>query len=114
MVACGADAIPFENKKAIESLACCLVRAPLSLKNSSTSTAIEPLYRSRMNPSLGRNFTMPAAPDPAQAGPGHGRDRRLSPPLTSAVDRWLGDLRRACDARRSSFPLLYVVMRLAP
>lgn len=52
-----ADAIPFENKKAIEDLACYLVRAPLSLQKLvylDGQKAV--LYRSRMNPSLGRNF----------------------------------------------------------
>ena len=52
-----AQAIPFENKKAIEDLACYLVRAPLSLQKLvylDGKKAV--LYRSRMNPSLGRNF----------------------------------------------------------
>ncbi len=52
-----AQAIPFENKKAIEDLACYLVRAPLSLQKLvylDGEKAV--LYRSRMNPSLGRNF----------------------------------------------------------
>ena len=51
------EAIPFENKKAIEDLACDLVRAPLSLQKLvylDGQKAV--LYRSRMNPSLGRNF----------------------------------------------------------
>jgi hypothetical protein len=52
-----ADAIPFEDKKAIEDVACYLVRSPLSLKKLvylDGQKAV--LYRSRMNPSLGRNF----------------------------------------------------------
>ena len=51
------DAIPFENKMAIENVACYLVRAPLSLKKLvylDGQKAV--LYRSCMNPSLGRNF----------------------------------------------------------
>ncbi len=45
------QAIPFENKKAIEDLACYLVRAPLSLQKLvylDGQKAV--LYRSRMNP----------------------------------------------------------------
>jgi hypothetical protein len=45
------------DKKAIEDLACYLVRAPLSLRKLvylDGQKAV--LYRSRMNPSLGRNF----------------------------------------------------------
>jgi Putative transposase len=52
-----AKAIPFENRKAVEDLACYLVRAPLSLQKLvylDGQKAV--LYRSRMNPSLGRNF----------------------------------------------------------
>jgi hypothetical protein len=51
------DAIPFEDEKAIEDVACCLVRSPLSLKKLvylDGQKAV--LYRSRLNPSLGRNF----------------------------------------------------------
>jgi len=51
------DAIPFEDKKALEDVACYMVRAPLSLKKLvylDGQKAV--LYRSRMNPSLGRNF----------------------------------------------------------
>jgi len=52
-----AEAIPFENKKAIEDLACYLVRAPLSLQKLVYLDGQQAvLYRSRMNPSLGRNF----------------------------------------------------------
>jgi hypothetical protein len=52
-----ADAIPFENKKATEDLACYLVRAPLSLQKLVYLDGQQAvLYRSRMNPSLGRNF----------------------------------------------------------
>jgi hypothetical protein len=50
-------AIPFEEKKAIEDVACYLVRAPLSLKKLvylDGEKAV--LYRSKMNPFLGRNF----------------------------------------------------------
>jgi len=46
-----------ENKKAIEDLACYLVRAPLSpqkLVYFDGHRAV--VYRSRMNPALGRNF----------------------------------------------------------
>ena len=46
-----------EDKKAIEDVACYLVRAPLSLKKLvylDGQKAV--LYRSRMNPALGRNF----------------------------------------------------------
>ena len=49
--------IPFEDRKAIEDVACYLVRAPLSLKKLvylDGQKAV--LNRSRMNPSLGRNF----------------------------------------------------------
>jgi len=51
------EAIPFEDKKAIEDVACYMVRAPLSLKKLvylDGQKAV--LYRSRMNPFLGRNF----------------------------------------------------------
>jgi hypothetical protein len=51
------DAIPFEDKKAVEDVACYLVRAPLSLKKLvylDGQKAV--LYRSKMNPFLGRNF----------------------------------------------------------
>ena len=51
------EAIPFEDKKAIEDIACYVVRNPLSLKKLvylDGQKAV--LYRSRMNPSLGRNF----------------------------------------------------------
>jgi Transposase zinc-binding domain/Putative transposase len=52
-----ADPIPFESKKAIEDLACYLVRAPLSLQKLVYLDGRQAvLYRSRMNPSLGRNF----------------------------------------------------------
>jgi hypothetical protein len=52
-----ADAIPFESKKATEDLACYLVRAPLSLQKLVYLDGQQAvLYRSRMNPSLGRNF----------------------------------------------------------
>jgi hypothetical protein len=71
------EAIPFEDKKAIEDVACYVVRNPLSLKKLVVRRArvnrarligrdrfATPgldgqkavLYRSRMNPSLGRNF----------------------------------------------------------
>jgi hypothetical protein len=51
------EAIPFENKKAIEDLACYLVRAPFSLQKLVYLDGHKAvLYRSRMNPSLGRNF----------------------------------------------------------
>ena len=36
------EAIPFENKKAIEDLACYLVRAPFSVQKPTTSTARRP------------------------------------------------------------------------
>src|SRR6266849_5460679 len=70
-------AIPFEDKKAIEDVACYIVRNPLSLKKLVVRRARvnrarlkgrdrfairgldgqkAVLYRSRMNPSLGRNF----------------------------------------------------------
>jgi len=51
------NAIPFEDKKAIEDLACYLGRAPSSLKKLvylDGQKAV--LYRSKMNPFLGRNF----------------------------------------------------------
>ena len=52
-----AGAIPFENKKAIEDLACYLVRAPFSLQKLVYLDGQQAvLYRSRLNPSLGRNF----------------------------------------------------------
>ena len=50
-------AIPFDDKKAIEDVACYVVRNPLSLKKLvylGGEKAV--LYRSKMNPSLGRNF----------------------------------------------------------
>jgi hypothetical protein len=51
------EAIPFENTKAIEDLACHLVRAPFSLhKLIYLDGQKAVLYRSRMNSSLGRNF----------------------------------------------------------
>ncbi len=51
------EAIASDDKKTIEDVACYLVRAPLSLKKLvylDGQKAV--LYRSRMNPSLGRNF----------------------------------------------------------
>ena len=51
------EAIPFDDKKAIEDVACYVVRNPLSLKKLvylDGEKAV--LYRSKMNPSLGRNF----------------------------------------------------------
>ena len=51
------EAIPFEDKKAIEDVACYVVRNPLSLKKLvylDGGKAV--LYRSKVNPSLGRNF----------------------------------------------------------
>ena len=51
------EAVPFEDKKAIEDVACYVVRSPVSLKKLvylDGQKAV--LYRSRMNPSLGRNF----------------------------------------------------------
>jgi len=71
------EAIPFEDKKAIEDVACYVVRNPLSLKKLVVRRARvnrarligrdrfaipaldgqkAVLYRSKMNPSLGRNF----------------------------------------------------------
>jgi Putative transposase len=52
-----AEPIPFEDKRTLEDVACYLVRSPLSLKKLvylDGQKAV--LYRSRMNPSLGRNF----------------------------------------------------------
>ncbi len=52
-----AKAIPFENRKALEDLACYLVRAPFSLHKLVYLDGQQAvLYRSRMNLSLGRNF----------------------------------------------------------
>jgi hypothetical protein len=51
------EAIPFEDKKAIEDVACYVVRNPLSLKKLvylDGEKAV--LYRSKMDPRLGRNF----------------------------------------------------------
>lgn len=51
------EAMPFEDKKTLEDVACYLVRAPLSLKKLvylDGQKAV--LYRSKMNPFLGRNF----------------------------------------------------------
>jgi hypothetical protein len=51
------EAIPFEHKKAMEDVACYLVRNALSLKKLVYLDGQQAvLYRSRMNPSLGRNF----------------------------------------------------------
>jgi hypothetical protein len=51
------ETIPFEDKKAIEDVACYIVRNPLSLKKLVYPDGHKAvLYRSRMNPSLGRNF----------------------------------------------------------
>jgi len=51
------EAIPFEHKKPMEDVACYLVRNPLSLKKLVYLDGHKAvLYRSRMNPSLGRNF----------------------------------------------------------
>src|SRR5574341_2178905 len=50
------EAIPFADKKAIEDVACYIVRSPLSLKKLvylDGEKAV--LYRSRMDPSLGWN-----------------------------------------------------------
>ena len=47
------EAIPLENRKTIEDLACYLVREPFSLRKLVYHKAV--LYRSRLNPSLGRN-----------------------------------------------------------
>jgi hypothetical protein len=75
-----AEAIPFENSKAIEDLACYLVRAPLSLQKLvylDGQKAV--LYRSRVNPSLGRNFE---AMDPlGVAGPSRRSHPRAGPTL---------------------------------
>jgi len=50
-------AIPFEDKKAIEDVACYIVRNPLSLKKLVYLDGQQAvLYRSKMNPFLGRNF----------------------------------------------------------
>jgi hypothetical protein len=49
--------VPFEDKKAIEDVASYLVKAPLSLKKLvylDGQRAV--VYRSKMNPALGRNF----------------------------------------------------------
>jgi hypothetical protein len=52
-----AKAIPFGDGKAIEDLACYLVRAPFSLHKLVYLDGHKAvLYRARMNPSLGRNF----------------------------------------------------------
>jgi hypothetical protein len=52
-----AEPIPFEDKRALEDVACYLVRSPLSLKKLVYLDGHKAvLYRSRMNPSLGRNF----------------------------------------------------------
>jgi Putative transposase len=51
------QAIPFEDKKTLEDLACYLTRNPLSLKKLvylDGQSAV--LYRSRLNPRLRRNF----------------------------------------------------------
>ena len=51
------EAIAFGDKKAIEDVACYIVRNPLSLRKLvylDGQRAV--LYRSKMNPSLGRNF----------------------------------------------------------
>ena len=51
------EAIPYEDKRTLEDVACYLVRSPLSLKKLvylDGQRAV--LYRSKMNPSLGRNF----------------------------------------------------------
>jgi len=51
------EAIPFEDKKALEDVACYLVRAPLSLKKLVYLDGQKVvLYRSKMNPFLGRNL----------------------------------------------------------
>jgi hypothetical protein len=50
-------AIPFEDKKAIDDVACYIVRNPLSLKKLVYLDGQQVvLYRSKMNPFLGRNF----------------------------------------------------------
>lgn len=51
------EAIPFGDKKALEDVACYMVRNPLSLRKRvylDGQKAV--LYRSKMNPFLGRNF----------------------------------------------------------
>ncbi len=51
------EPIPFEDKKAIEDVASYLVKAPLSLKKLVYLDGQKAVvYRSKMNPSLGRNF----------------------------------------------------------
>jgi hypothetical protein len=51
------EPIPFEDTKAIEDVACYVVRNPLSLKKLVCLDGQKAvLYRSKMNPSLGRNF----------------------------------------------------------
>jgi hypothetical protein len=78
------EAIASEDKKAIEDVACYLVRAPLSLKKLvylDGQKAV--LYRSRMNPSLGRNFEAPTSMAPTRAAsgaPGGRQGRRTSRP----------------------------------
>ncbi len=51
------EAIPFEDQKAVEDVACYPVRNALSLKKLVYLDGQQAvLYRSRMNPFLGRNF----------------------------------------------------------
>ncbi len=57
------EAIPFEDKKAVEHVACSMVRGPLSLQKLvylDGQRAV--LYRGKMNPSLGRNFERRCSP----------------------------------------------------
>ena len=52
-----AEPIPFENRKDIEDVACYLLRAPFSLQKLVCLDGYNAfVYRSRMNPALGRNF----------------------------------------------------------
>lgn len=49
--------IPYQDKRTLEDVACYLVRSPLSLKKLVYLDGQQAvLYRSKMNPSLGRNF----------------------------------------------------------
>jgi hypothetical protein len=61
------EAIPFEDNKAIEDVACYMVRAPLSLQKLVYLDGQKAVwYRSRMNPFLGRNFEEQEKPPPTR------------------------------------------------
>jgi hypothetical protein len=92
------EAIPFEHKKAIEDAACSVVRNALSLKNLVYLDGRQAvLYRSRMNPTLGRDFE---AMDPLSAC--GGAASLIVLPTPGSALPWRREPLRACATYRAS------------